>query len=310
MIDFRYHLISIVAIFLALAVGIALGAGPLQTPLTEGLVSQASQDRADEEQLRAELRRLQDRIAFDDSYAAGTADAVRGNALAGRTVSVVPLPGADSADVRALREQVSAARGIVVSTVPLTSTLLDPAERTLAQGLAQSLLDRVEGYRAPPGAASYELFGAAFARAFLTRGASALAQDDDADTIEAAMVEAELITVDGKVDRRAQLALVVAGDPPEDVVEGQPDVAAEIAAAMDAGSVGAVVAGTPGSAEDGVVAAVRDSGSGDEVSTVDAVRIPAGRIVTVLAVAEQARGGVGHYGRSTAEDGAVPELPR
>ena len=29
-IDFRYHLVSVVSIFLALAVGIVLGAGPLQ----------------------------------------------------------------------------------------------------------------------------------------------------------------------------------------------------------------------------------------------------------------------------------------
>ena len=30
MIDFRYHLVSLISVFLALAVGIALGAGPLK----------------------------------------------------------------------------------------------------------------------------------------------------------------------------------------------------------------------------------------------------------------------------------------
>ena len=30
MIDFRYHLVSLVSVFLALAVGIVLGAGPLK----------------------------------------------------------------------------------------------------------------------------------------------------------------------------------------------------------------------------------------------------------------------------------------
>ncbi|MBN9375395.1 MAG: copper transporter, partial [Cellulomonas sp.] len=30
MVDFRYHLVSLVAVFLALACGIALGAGPLR----------------------------------------------------------------------------------------------------------------------------------------------------------------------------------------------------------------------------------------------------------------------------------------
>ena len=30
MIDFRYHLVSLISVFLALAVGIVLGAGPLR----------------------------------------------------------------------------------------------------------------------------------------------------------------------------------------------------------------------------------------------------------------------------------------
>ena len=33
MIDFRYHIVSIVSIFMALAVGIVLGAGPLEGEL-------------------------------------------------------------------------------------------------------------------------------------------------------------------------------------------------------------------------------------------------------------------------------------
>ncbi len=40
MIDFRYHLVSIVSIFLALAVGIVLGAGPLQDQVGNTLTSE------------------------------------------------------------------------------------------------------------------------------------------------------------------------------------------------------------------------------------------------------------------------------
>ena len=48
MIDFRYHLVSLVSVFLALAVGIVLGAGPLNEPIARGLsqsVQQLRQDR-------------------------------------------------------------------------------------------------------------------------------------------------------------------------------------------------------------------------------------------------------------------------
>ena len=37
MIDFRYHLVSIVAVFLALAVGVVLGSATLNGPITKEL---------------------------------------------------------------------------------------------------------------------------------------------------------------------------------------------------------------------------------------------------------------------------------
>jgi hypothetical protein len=39
-IDFRYHLVSLVSVFLALAVGIVLGAGPLRENLGDQLTKQ------------------------------------------------------------------------------------------------------------------------------------------------------------------------------------------------------------------------------------------------------------------------------
>jgi len=304
-IDFRYHLVSIVAIFLALATGIALGAGPLQDPLSAGLADRAEQDRQDVEQLRSELSQTQDRISFGDAYAAETAGVVVGSALAGRTVGIVSLPGSDPGDVRGLRGQVEAGGGEVVSTVRVTDTLLDPANRQLAEGLARQVLDGVKDVTAPAGATSYELVGAAVARAFLTRDEQQV--DNDAGSIAAALAEADFLTVDGSVDRRAQLALVVSGDPAADAPAGQAEVAAEVVSGLDTGSAGAVVAGTAASASGGIVQAVRESEAGTAVSSVDAVDLAAGRVVTVLAMAEQLSGGVGHYGQVDAEDGAVPE---
>ena len=54
-IDFRYHLVSIVSIFLALAVGIVLGAGPLKEDIGNTLTSEVTKLREDRTQLRAEL---------------------------------------------------------------------------------------------------------------------------------------------------------------------------------------------------------------------------------------------------------------
>ena len=55
MIDFRYHLVSIVSIFMALAVGIVLGAGPLKEDIGNTLTSEVKNLRADKAALRSEL---------------------------------------------------------------------------------------------------------------------------------------------------------------------------------------------------------------------------------------------------------------
>ena len=48
MIDFRYHLVSLISVFLALAVGIVLGAGPLRESLGDQLAGQVEQLRTEQ----------------------------------------------------------------------------------------------------------------------------------------------------------------------------------------------------------------------------------------------------------------------
>ena len=57
MIDFRYHLVSLISVFLALAVGIVLGAGIVQGPIGSSLQSQVDALRTDRDTLRTELER-------------------------------------------------------------------------------------------------------------------------------------------------------------------------------------------------------------------------------------------------------------
>ena len=54
-IDFRYHIVSLISVFLALAVGIALGAGPLKETIGDTLTGQVEQLRGEKDALRAEL---------------------------------------------------------------------------------------------------------------------------------------------------------------------------------------------------------------------------------------------------------------
>ena len=59
-IDFRYHLVSIVAIFLALALGIVLGSTTLSDSVSDTLRQQANQAAKTAQQARTQQRQLQD----------------------------------------------------------------------------------------------------------------------------------------------------------------------------------------------------------------------------------------------------------
>lgn len=57
MVDFRYHLVSLVSVFLALAVGIILGAGPLQNSIGNTLQDQVTELRTSRNEARAQADR-------------------------------------------------------------------------------------------------------------------------------------------------------------------------------------------------------------------------------------------------------------
>ncbi|MET0692865.1 MAG: copper transporter, partial [Propionibacteriaceae bacterium] len=71
MINFRYHIVSLMAVFLALSVGIVLGV-TLRGPVDEGLVTQAEQDRKQVQDLRTELDRRNALDEYRDAWAQRT----------------------------------------------------------------------------------------------------------------------------------------------------------------------------------------------------------------------------------------------
>ncbi|MFD0852963.1 copper transporter, partial [Actinomadura adrarensis] len=69
MIDFRYHLVSIVAIFLALALGIILGSTTLSQSVTRGLQRQTAALAKEKDELRRSQQQLERQVEGDESFA-------------------------------------------------------------------------------------------------------------------------------------------------------------------------------------------------------------------------------------------------
>ncbi len=116
MITFRYHIVSIVSVFLALAVGVALGGGPLKGEVDNTLVEQVKTDRAAKADLTAQIAGLRASNTFTDEFATTVAATLVGTTLKGRTVTLVVLPTAAQADVKGAAELIGVAGGTVGGT--------------------------------------------------------------------------------------------------------------------------------------------------------------------------------------------------
>jgi hypothetical protein len=299
-IGFRYHLVSLASVFFALAVGIAVGSGPL-LGLAGADDAQREQLRAESDALRAEVADAQTRLAFAEGYGEATAATLTDGTLTDRLVLLVVQPGADDDVVDATADAVVAADGGVTGTIVLDDAWTDAAQEAVLDTLAVQLV--ASGTRLSDG--DGYLRGAEVLAGAVLGGDGA----PDIDVL-AAFEEAGLLAWTGPMQQRADLAVVVAGNPFDDEeAERRQAAAGALVGALDAAGAGAVAAGGPASAgEGGLVRVVRDTPTlAREASTVDVLTTVAGRTAAVLALAEQADGGSGHYGAVDDVDGALPQ---
>jgi len=140
-IDFRYHLVSIVAVFLALAVGLLLGATQLK-PLTQtALDNQSNQEKHTINSLRAVNKTLQDEVGSDQQFAQAAAPRLLDGLLTGQRVVLVTAPTADSATISGVTTALQQSGAKVTGQVALqpsffgTSATIENSLTTLAQNL-------------------------------------------------------------------------------------------------------------------------------------------------------------------------------
>ena len=311
MISFRYHIVSIVSVFLALAVGVALGGGPLKGEVDNTLVDQVQADRAIKADLRAEIAAQRSTNEFSDQFADTIAPGLVGSTLDGRVVTIVALPTSQQAEVAALGDMVTTAGGTVGGTLRVGDGMLDVENKQLVDELGSQLLDGASDVNVPADASGYERIGALMARAIGTdKDPGGAGVDGTSDSILAGLSTAGLMSADGTLDRRGSLVLFVAGAGrgSDDEQTGASSILSTIVTSVDADTNGVVVAGPVASArESGVIRGIRDDVvAARDVSTVDTLGRSAARIVSVMALAGQAEGQTGHYGAVDAADGAMP----
>lgn len=308
MISLRYHIISIAAVFLALAVGVVLGSTALSGSLLSGLTSDKDELMHKASTLESERNALKAQLADADGFAGSVGTKIVSGSLDKRTVVLVTNHDAEPADRDAVKKLIEAAGAKVTGELQLTKAFADPAKSDQLSEVATRL--QPSGAKFPTTGGPGTLAGSLLGHTLLLDGKSAKPQSSQAelDAALAGLADGGFVKP-GENIRAAQLAVVITGG--KATGQGVGDKAATVgrfATELDKAGAGAVLAGNTSAASGtGPIGVVRaDTAATDVLSTVDNVHTAAGRVVTVLALREQLEGDSGRYGTAGNAEGPAP----
>lgn len=301
MIDFRYHLVSLVAVFLALSLGLLLGSTELRPYVQKGLQGLSKTEQHEISTLLQEKQQLQAQIASENQFAQANSTTMLHGLLAGQPVVLVLAPGAPQSVATGITDS------LVTSGASVTGSLqLQPAFFDTGAAASQKLTQVSEQY-APAG---LTLAGSAQAQASELLANAIMTQDGpgqplpgERDPGSVAAVQAlaggGFLTTSGRPWDRATLAVVIvpATPPSADDTNAASQALVTLAQQLNLAGQGAVVAGTiAGSGPGSAIDVMRTGGRAGHLSSVDNADYPVGQIVVAQALYELQHGKSGSYG--------------
>ena len=318
MIDFRYHLVSIVAVFLALAVGIVLGSTELRGAAFAALDRTSSALSAKLNAADAENSALQQEVNGDRAFAQAAEPVLLAHLLDGQRVVVITAPGAPAGVANGITTALGEAGATVSGQVALSAKFADTSASNL------SLLDQLTQRVVPSGltladGTPQQQAAQVLASALVSSGPSSSGsggsgsqpgKSEGAQTILSSYSAGQFITVTGQPAQGATLAVIVT--PSSAPAAGNSDPANQaivsLAQEFGTGSEATVVAGpSSASGQGSAISAVRSSGAANSASTVDNADQVTGQVVVVQALHQQLNGHKpGSYGTQSDANSAGP----
>jgi copper transport outer membrane protein MctB len=313
MINFRFHIVSLIAVFLALALGIVMGATVVNRAIVDRLNDRidtveknANARKAESDELRGEVGQLQ-------GYIDGTKDFTVAGRLDGVALATIATRGVDADAVKQTVElaQQAGARAPGIMWLEGKLTLSDDnALRELGELLGRP------GQSAK--ATREEAWNALASRLATGSGAAANGRDLLTALAEAGFISFEPV---GNQGDNFSAASFGGGEARVLLIDGtngqvsENEVLAPFSNALAANRL-RVVAGEIFDEKDGgpkrgaMLTPIRGSDDLKQaVSTVDDLDLVEGRVASVLALADFGRNVVGQYGYGTGATKSTPEWP-
>jgi hypothetical protein len=300
-IDFRYHLVSIIAVFLALAIGLAIGANLLPEATEAALKKAANTVTGQNKSQSQQVKNLQQQDSANQSFAQAAAGRLLGHLLADQRVVLVTAPNSDGQVVSGVTAAVQQAGGTVTGQVAFQSQFFDSSDATqsklnqLAQSLAPDAGVSLDSPQSGDTVAGQEVAAKVIAAAVVSKDGVGLSPTQD-QAVLGGFGQGGYLQISHQPSgsaatlTSATLAIVVAPSTPPAVSNSSPANLALIAVAEQLKAAGrgtVLVSSLQGSGPGSVISAVVGQG---KVSTVDDADKAVGAIMTVQALSELLNG--------------------
>ena len=311
MVDFRYHLISLIGVILALALGILAGSGFLGGPILEQLQDDVDNFRQETSDLQAAITEQDVQLEQADGFARAAEPILVRGRLDGREIVLFQFEGTEGRLVDQVREVLITSGAEIVSQVTFSEKLAlssAPAREELSlitgsvSGEAASLLDDVAAMLGERAAAAAE--GSDQTDSPNTSAGQRF--ESLLDELETAEFVASESPEEGQAIPNDPLFVVIGGStarPPFPVERFVPPFAAAL---TEEGARAIFVESSTSTWQ--VVASVRtDIEARARTATVDNAETPMGRIAVVLGLEQASDGTFGHFGTSAGRTAIIPD---
>jgi hypothetical protein len=309
MINFRFHIASLIAVFFALAVGVLMGSTVVQRAIVDSLRDQIHNVEKNVDDQRAENRQLKSERDQLNLYVTESSPWAVAGELTNQPVALIAERGVNEDTVKAQADLLRQAGAIVPGIL-----WLEPSWNLGGDGKPSDALRTAIGSTAQRDKVLREEAEAALARR-LARGAAVPGQSDVLD----ALAKAGFVTLEGIGDGDVSAStfpgpgsrtLILGGPQSTITARGTTrDLTRALVAVSVPTAVGEIDTDADDAPERGVwLAPIRnDDQLKTSVSTIDDVDLVQGRVASALALSDLGRGIVGSYGLGAGATRTVPE---
>jgi hypothetical protein len=310
-INFRYHVVSLTAVFLALAIGLVMGTAALNGPAADELSNKVNALSGQNQVYRAQVNQLEADASKQEQFANQLAPLALQDRLLGRSVVVVYMH-TSSSYVSGVVQNLGYAGAKVTGQVEVEDSMLDPNNSETLLDLAHTTAPTGPAGLTNLPANSDGVETASYLLGSMLLTHTPALSGDAIRTALKAFGEAQFIKVNGdSVTGPAEAMLVIAAQPYTDR-QADGKNASMLTMADQFGKVGPLLVTANGAAGSGnVIAALRgDPTLSKTISTQDNVATPQGQMGAIYTLAQLlVQHKAGHYGLDAGASALVPPKP-